>query len=380
MTKNETAPAPDVTSRWLGIVAAYALLHALAWAILPLAIHAVQPADNYEQLRWAQHLAWGYDKHPPFPTILLWLFERVFPAGIPLTYALGGLQVITMLVATWWITRPLLDGKRALLAVLFVSCVTYYANRLHYYNHNTALLMACALSAACAFKAAQTGKWTWYSLLGIAWGLGLLSKYQMVIAIACDLIFLWWVAGHELRKLIARLTIASCACALVVAPHFFWLVDNHFPSFQYAAKFVAANLPWGRRPADIVGFLLDQALRFGPLGGLLLILGRFKSVRAAAARALPARDASPLAAPFLAIHAWGPLALMSSLSLLFGTNLQMHWGTAFIWTIPIWFLRTPFGKAVATLPMRTLFIAVVFLQFVMLFVFAERGASRLFGF
>lgn len=345
------------------------MVHVLTWTILPLAVHAVPPGDNYEQLDWAEHLAWGYAKHPPLPTIVLWLFEQVFPAGIPLTFALAALQVSTMLFVTWWLTRKLLDDKRALVAVLFVSCITFYTYRLPIYNHNSALLVASAMSAAFVFKAAQTGKWRWYALLGLTWGLGLVSKYQMVVSIACNLIFLGWVARRDFPRLITRLVIAGCVCALVIAPHFLWLVRNHFPSFEYAATMVFASLPWRLRASGIISFSLDQLARVAPVGVVLLILRRFPSVRAAAAGELPASDASTLAARFLAVHAWGPLAIMNSLALLLGTDLQMHWGTAFLWTVPIWFLCTHFGRAITTLPIKTLFVAVVSLQILMLLVY-----------
>jgi 4-amino-4-deoxy-L-arabinose transferase-like glycosyltransferase len=299
--------------------------------------------------------------------MLLWVFEQVFPTGLPLTYALGGLQVATVLLLTWLITRSTLDKRRAAIAVLFVSCVTYYTNRLHFYNHNTGLLVAYAMSVYCAFRAAQTQRMLWYALLGVTWGLGLLSKYQMVISIACNVIFLWWVLQSQVRKLIVPLIVSALICTAVITPHVLWLIEHHFPSFDYAAKFVAAHFPWWQRPVDIGGFLADQAMRVVPLSLLLVILRRLPSVRSLGRGVyLYMADTSELAAPLLAIHGWGPLVLMSSLSLLFGVDLQMHWGTAFLWVLPIWFLRTQHGRAIASLPPKTAFTAVALVQCVML--------------
>ena len=360
--------------RWNYALAIYIVLFAVAWVLVPLAVNREPPGDNIEQLNWAEHLAWGYDKHPPLPTMVLWIFEQVFPTGEPLTYALGGLQVAMLLGLVWALTRITLDKNRAAMAVLFVSCMTYYTNRLHYYNHNTGLLVAYAMSVYCVLRAAQTQKAFWYALLGVTWGLGMLSKYQMVIGIACNLIFLLgWVARLQLRKFIGLLLVSWFVCAIVITPHVAWLIEHHFPSFDYAAKFVAADLPWWRRPDDIGSFLADQAMRVIPLALVLIILRYLPATRRLRnTQSIVIGDGSNFAAPLLAIHAWGPLVLMSSLSLLFGVDLQMHWGTAFIWVIPIWFLRTPHGRAIASLPLPTVLVAVMILQTIMLLAYRWR--------
>ena len=355
-------PAP----RWLGLLAAYSLVHVVSWQVIPRVVGTAPPSDNFEQLSWAEHLAWGYDKHPPLPTFVLWLFERVFPPGIPLTYALGGLEVATLFLLVWWITRHLLDDRRAIVAVLLVTCVTYYTRRLHFYNHNTGLLVAYALSVACVFKAAQTGRLVWYVLLGVTWAAGLLSKYQMVVGIACNALFIIWIGRRELLRPLLCLAVAAVACSILLIPHVLWLVDHHFPSFAYAARFVGAHLPWWERPADVVAFLLDQVMRVAPLAAWLFILMRLPVGHAAELPVAAMRDRSVLAGPLLAIHSWGPLAMMCSLSILFGTNLEMHWGTAFIWTFPILFLRMRAGLRLAALPLKTAFFSTALLQVVML--------------
>jgi len=353
--------------RWSLALALYVLAFVIAWVTVSLIMDAEPHSDNIEQLNWAKHIAWGYDKHPPLPTMILWVFEQVFPPSVLLTCALGGLQVAIVLMLTWAITRHTLDNHRAVIAVLFVSCVTYYTNRLHLYNHNTGLLVAYAVCVYCVFKAAQTGALWWYALLGISWAVGLLSKYQMVISIACNLIFLAWVNRFQVRKLFVPLLVATLFCAIAIAPHLVWLVEHHFPSFHYAAKYVSAHLPWWQRPDDIASFLADQALRVIPLALLLVVLRRLPRTRAEAKNTrLNMPEASSLAGPLFAVHAWGPLLLMSSLSAVFGVDLEMHWGTAFLWVVPIWFLRTQHGQAISLLPLRVVFTSVVLLQIVML--------------
>jgi len=100
------------------LLSAYALACVLLWSIMPLAAHWDVPVDNLEQLAWVLTPDWGYPKHPPFPTWVLWGFEQVFPHGIALTYLLGALQVAMMMAIAWRLARETLGARRALVTVL----------------------------------------------------------------------------------------------------------------------------------------------------------------------------------------------------------------------------------------------------------------------
>ncbi len=345
----------------------YVIALIAAWVIVALLVDEQPESDNIEQLVWAQHLAWGFDKHPPLPTVMLWVAERLFPSGVALTCVMGGLQVAIMLWLTWAIACLTLDRRRAAFALLFVSCITYYTNRMHYYNHNTALLVACAMSVYCVWRAARTASAAWSLLLGVAWGLGLLSKYQMIVAITCNLVFLTAVATLTMRQRLKVFALAAAGCALLTIPHVAWLIEHHFPSFHYAAKFVGAHMAWSQRPGDIAGFLADQALRLLPLAVLLAILGRMASrgTSTCGSATIPSA-ASREVTQLLAVHAWGPFILMSALSLFFGVDLETHWGTAFLWMAPLWFLSTFRGRTLVRLSDAGVFAGVVALQAIML--------------
>ncbi len=359
----ERLRAIDLGPHWPLVLSLYVVVLVAAWVSVALAVDDHPVGDNIEQLVWAQHLAWGFDKHPPLPTMMLWVAERLFPASIALTDVMGGLQVAIMLGLVWAIARQTLDRRRAAFALLFVSCITYYTNRMHYYNHNTVLLVACALSVYGVWRAAQTASVAWSLMLGAAWGLGMLSKYQMVIAIACNLAFLAVSTTLTLRQRLTVVTIAACSCAVLIAPHVLWLIDNHFPSFRYAARFVGAHRPWSQRPANIVGFLADQALRLLPLAVLLTILSRLAGRNGPTSTLASVPSAAPKPVrQLLLIHAWGPFLLMSSLSLFFGVDLEAPWGTAFLWMAPLWFLNTSRGRALTRLSDAGILIGVVALQ------------------
>ncbi|WYX49397.1 hypothetical protein WJ977_19460 [Achromobacter xylosoxidans] len=62
---------------------------ALAWLWLSNRIVLAPPTDNIEQLIWVRSLEWGYYKHPPLPTWLLWPVVRLLGWNAWATYVLG---------------------------------------------------------------------------------------------------------------------------------------------------------------------------------------------------------------------------------------------------------------------------------------------------
>jgi 4-amino-4-deoxy-L-arabinose transferase-like glycosyltransferase len=350
------------------MLAGYVLLYLLVWSLVPLVTHWNVPDDNLEQLAWVLTPDWGYNKHPPFPTWVLWGFEQLAPHGVALTYLLGALQVGMMLGIAWRLCLETLCARRALVAVLLISGMTYYTNRLHYFNHNTALLVCHAGAMYCAWRCVSTGRLVWWWLLGFCWGIGMLSKYQMLLSIACTLGFLGWLAsrpewrGHRSEFLRGTL-LAGTLCAALLAPHVAWLFSHDFPTFSYASHSMAADLPLWKRPVGLFGFLANQLWRVLPVVALALLMLRSQRKGGAASQhehEHPDRSAAVRA--LYVTHAAGPFALMALLALAAGIELQMHWGTAFLWALAPLCLLTARGRRLAALPTHQLFACFLLVQ------------------
>ena len=358
------------------MIGLYLALFLALWCMVPLWFHipGEPPDDNLEQLAWAHQPAWGYAKHPPFPSLLLWVVARVLPNGVWLTYALGAFDVAIMLFAAFALARETLDPARAWIGVLLITCITFYTRRLHFYNHNTALLAAYAVSLLCVWRAVRTGAYGWWAAVGLCWAVGLLSKYQMIIGIATNLVFIWDSRSRESARWLWGTMLASATAGLLLIPHVQWLVAHDFLPLHYAAKYVAAGIAPLDRPMNVAHFIVNQITRVVPLA---LVLGAlyWKLQNAGARSTQPTPEATNgevarLGRRMLVVHAWGPLLIMSALALLFGVDLEMHWGTAFLWMLPLWFLATRPGQRLATLPPLAVSAIVALAQLFMLTEFA----------
>lgn len=309
------------------------LLFALVWLAMLGATVLAPPTDDIEQLTWVRSLEWGYYKHPPLPTWLLWLPVRVFGLSAGVAYALGAACTLAAMGLLWNLVARLRGATHASVALLAALCITYYNGRLHYYNHNVLLLL---LSSACAWlcwQAFATRRLRWWIALGVALGLGALTKYQIAVTAASVLAFAvhqraWRDPLHRQGALLA------CLIALAMfVPHLEWLVDHDFAPISYALE---SSLDARVEPASrIVGsaiWLADQLLNRA-LPALLLLIAVARQ-RGTGAQTPPSRQKTPRdhdAARALLL-AWGlvPLAFIVLVGLLGGAELQLQWGTPFL--------------------------------------------------
>ncbi len=293
------------------------------------------PMDNIEQLTWARALEWGYYKHPPLPTWLIWLPSRLFGATAWTSYILGAIFSLTSMWIMWRLVAKLRGKTHATVALLAALCITYYNGRLYYYNHNIVLMLLAAVSAALCWQAFATRRLRWWVALGVVLGLGALTKYQVVITLASILVFAchqraWREPAHRLGLLLA-----SLIALLVFTPHIFWLRAHDFAPVHYALESsLAAQFDPFARVLDSLHWLIDQVLnRFLPALLFLVVLGvrRRLEVSGTSEEGVFAGSAGDATArAFLLTWGLTPLIFVTIVGILFGANLQMQWGTSFL--------------------------------------------------
>lgn len=316
-------------------VALALVVFAIIW-ISAIALTSLSPpVDNMEQLTWVRSLEWGYYKHPPLPTWLIWLPVKAFGLSAWTSYLMGAVMTLGAMAIMWRLLVTLRGSAFADLALLSALCITYYNARLYYYNHNVVLLFMCVASAALLWQAYSTRHLRWWIALGMAIGLGALSKYQIAITIFSGLVFLcsqraWRDPAHRLGLLCAGLT-----GLLIFVPHIAWLRGHDFGPISYAVdSSLGADLGAVTRIKQTWLWLTNQLLtRAAPAFVLLSVAAwQLRKLGPANGAHLEVKDVSPRDPAKALIFAWGavPLCLMSFISLVFGADLKGHWGTPFL--------------------------------------------------
>jgi hypothetical protein len=331
------AAEPSFELPFDGRTIAFILLAFVGVWLAVLALTSLSPpVDDIEQLTWVRSLEWGYYKHPPLPTWLLWLPVRLFGLAAWVAYLMGAACTVGAVLILWRLLRVLRGPSYAGLALLASLCITYYNRQLNFYNHEVVLLLLTAASAWLCWQAFATGRLRWWLALGAAIGLGALAKYQVAVTLCCVLCFglqqrAWRNDRHRLGALAASLT-----ALLIFSPHIEWLRNHDFEPVHYAmGTSLSVGLPLLARCEQALHWLADQLLNRALPAWLLLAPVLWRARRSgvrpvAAVSAVSAGHEDPRSRAFLLIWGGVPLLFMPAVALVFGADLPMHWGAPFL--------------------------------------------------
>jgi 4-amino-4-deoxy-L-arabinose transferase-like glycosyltransferase len=227
---------------------------------------------------WSQALDWGYYSKPPMIAAMIAASEAVFghtlvalklPAllSYPLTalvlFALGT-RLFSAAVGFWsgvvFLTIPLVSALG-----LFVST-------------DAPLMLFWALGLLGLVRALETGAWRHWLLVGVAFGLGMMTKYTMAaFAGSAFLVLLALPAGRR-QLLSIKPWLAFAVGVALFMPNVLWNIDNAFPTFRHTAEITRLDARhWA--PDEFVEFIGAQWLSFGPLLSLVLLAVLLRSHR-----------------------------------------------------------------------------------------------------
>jgi 4-amino-4-deoxy-L-arabinose transferase-like glycosyltransferase len=329
-----------------GLLPLFLLSVLVVWTALPALLQTVPHADNIEQLDWAHSLQWGYFKHPPLPTWLLYAATRWFEPSALLTYALAMGCVVATLALLWQCARLFLDRQACVIAVLISSADYYLMGRGSFLNHNTVMLPFVAASAWAVLRIVRDGAaagWPVWALLGLAQALGMLTKYQMAVIIGANALCLLACGAWRQSGFPRKVLVCALATGLPLLPHLRWLQQHEFSTFAYAGHSLMAGLAGFERLRHTLGFFVQQLGRLAPAAialGIALALARRRR-RAGAVIPAPAQPgAADGAAPRWAVRALfvlalTPLGTVLALALLAGVAPQNHWGASTTLLLPL---------------------------------------------
>jgi 4-amino-4-deoxy-L-arabinose transferase-like glycosyltransferase len=283
----------------VGLIVAYLCAH----LVVRLLTGPSLGMDDAEQALFAQAWSVGYRfRQPPlFTWLALPLFAWLGPGILALSilrYLLLGLTYLCMYgTARRWIGDPRLAAL-SVFSFALIYVFGYYAH--HDLTHTTALSAAIALSFYAFARLVERPGPGNYAFLGLAFGLGMLAKWNFVmLAAALPLTCLFW---QRLRPLVLtwKTLLTGAIAALVASPPVLWVLAHE--SFGAVSGDVLSDETTSRFLATLAlgtGELLKATLVF-PLPFLplfLLVFGPalWRGIRQGA----PDADARPVTPEFL---------------------------------------------------------------------------------
>ena len=210
------------------------LLNIVLWALIPGILFGNLHVDTLEALYWAKEPALGYWKHPPLTTWLLGLAYFPGPFSIVAILLLSQGLTIATTYFIWRAVRGLGHNEAAQLAVaLFLTSTlaSYYAVQL---NHNSVLAPFMAATLCYGLEYLETRRGRAALGLGIAVGLGVYAKYEIIFAVLPLLCVTILIPRYRSAFLNGKSYSAIAVTAFMIAPHLYWLYLNDWSSLQHA--------------------------------------------------------------------------------------------------------------------------------------------------
>ena len=255
----------------LALIAVLIVLRAVMAAVLPLT------ADEAYYWLWSKRLALGYYDHPPMIAWAIRAGTEVF-GDTPLGVRFAG--IILSLPATWlvWQSAALIlkDQKRAALAALLFNLTLMVSVEMLAATPDMPSVVFAAAFVYFLAQVQQSGDGRWWLAVGVAGGLGLLSKYS---ALFLGLGALFWliVDARQRRWLMTVWPYLGAALALlIVAPHLIWQAQHQWMTFAFQFGRVGG----GAFTLRFIGeFLAAQVGLATPLIFLLMVIGLWRATK-----------------------------------------------------------------------------------------------------
>ncbi|CDZ44160.1 ArnT family glycosyltransferase [Neorhizobium galegae] len=244
-----------------------------AYFLLSIAVRLMLPnaltLDEAEQALFSQYWLAGYGPQPPFYNWVQNAFVSVI--GISLfSLTLPKFLMLLLCYLFFGMAAREIDARPAFAAMAMLSLLTL--PQLSYMpqqdlTHTVAVLMATSLFLYGLFRTLVRADWQGHVIVGIAIGIGMISKYNFALLPASAVIAAFCDREWRARLFDPRVLLAAIVCLVIVLPHALWLRGNFdLATSGTIGKMVEANAPHGVvRIARALGSLMLACVAFGAL-------------------------------------------------------------------------------------------------------------------
>ena len=207
--------------------------HLVLWTIIPYISNVNLPLDTIEALAWGSKLDWGYSKHPPLSAFAVELFYKIFGSQDWAYYLLSQIFIIISFIVIFKLSEDFFNNKLfALISILLLEGIYFYNFTSPEFNVNVSQIPFWALSIFFSWRCFKHNQTKDFILLGVFFGLGILSKYLFTYLMLGTLsLFIYLLFKKKIH--ILNIFITGVITFIILIPHIVWLFDNSFLSVLY---------------------------------------------------------------------------------------------------------------------------------------------------
>ena len=233
---------------------------------LPLSV------DEAQYWLWAQSLDFGYFSKPPVVAWLIAATTRICGDGeVCVRLSAPILHAMTTLVL-FAAANTLFDRSVAGWSALVYLLLPGVSVSARIISTDVPLLLCWAIAFWGLARAVTAQHKGWWWVTGAAVGVGLMSKYAMILFPICGVLAALLSPDIRRRLSLRGVMAAACIAVVIVMPNLVWNARHGFPSIGHAAT----NLANAGAPIDLVRafeFLAAQFAVFGPITCAVLLMG-----------------------------------------------------------------------------------------------------------
>ena len=274
MTVKPLSPTPNYNRYILVILVALTAFRLVALLISPYNLHG----DEAQYWSWSQKFDFGYFSKPP---MIAWVIGTTTALFGDSEWAVRLSSPLIHSATTYLLYRTghlLFDGRTGFWAacLYFLMPAVWLSSSIVSTDVVLLFFWTLALLAWAHMRRAQTLKWA--AVLGMAIGLGMLSKYAMLFFIIA--LGVCMVLDPQTRKpLLSKYGVLTAVTAgLIISPNIYWNYVHDFATVSHtAANANLKGVPF--HPTELLEFWGSQFAVFGPVTLGLLICAVFMAFK-----------------------------------------------------------------------------------------------------
>jgi hypothetical protein len=267
------AAAPDPQAR----LAYRPLLALLAWCLafflIRLAEHGTIERDEAEIVYLTQHLRLGYGTQPPLYAWLQWLFFQAFGIDRFSLLLLKTLALGATCIAMFQVSRALIGRRGAVAATASLALFLQIGwEALRIQTHSVLLTAIACATLWLYFALLRRPTLARYVGLGVLCGLGLQTKYNYGVFLACVIGASLLVRAHREVLWSRKAWAAILLALLLVLPHAAWVATHAELAFAGTVRKMqdgAADAPYVVRAAHGALDVLKAVVSFVAVPALI---------------------------------------------------------------------------------------------------------------
>ncbi|MGH6988392.1 MAG: glycosyltransferase family 39 protein [Stellaceae bacterium] len=222
---------------------------------------------------WSRTIATGYYAKPPMVAWIIAGSTALFHHSGPAVRLPAPLIQFAAALAIYGTAIRLYDARTAFWSAIAYATLIGVSYAGVIMSAEAPLVLAWAVALYAFVRARESGERRWWLLVGIAFGLGLLSQYAMIYWLAAALIYVLAVPAE--RRHLPMLLGAAALGLVIYSPNFLWNAAHGYVSYRDTEAMLGGMVV---APNPDFAFLGVQLAVFGPLfcGAFLAMLGLWR--------------------------------------------------------------------------------------------------------